>query len=311
MTPTIDIYRVRSAARGRWHSILPALTGIDAALLDERNHPCVRCGGTDRMRCLDINEGAIYCNQCHREGCGDGFSSVMWLIDVPFSEALQMVAECVGLAERNGPATRRTVQMVATAAPVKEKKPAPAYATANEAIRVLLWMMAKNNMARAGQWAYCDSYGWPLAFVLRFNREDGTKEFRPVSKHGEWWYIKGPPIPRTLYGLEGAAEFDTIFVAEGEKAADACCQFAVHCVTSMNGSKSPEKTDWTPLRGKRVIILPDNDEPGIKYAMAVTTMLSGLNCDVRVVNLPRLPPGGDIADWNGTREELLNLSGMS
>nr|WP_255453561.1 hypothetical protein [Wolbachia endosymbiont of Atemnus politus] len=35
----------------------------------------------------------------------------------------------------------------------------------------------------------------------------------------------------------------------------------------MFGSNAPiDKTDWTPLKGKHVIIWPDNDDSGKKYA---------------------------------------------
>jgi putative DNA primase/helicase len=40
-------------------------------------------------------------------------------------------------------------------------------------------------------------------------------------------------------------------------------------VTSPNGSKSASKADWSPLRGRRVVIWPDADSAGLAYANEV------------------------------------------
>ena len=39
--------------------------------------------------------------------------------------------------------------------------------------------------------------------------------------------------------------------------------------TSAHGAQSPHKSDWSPLAGKDVVILPDHDAPGENYAKAV------------------------------------------
>ncbi len=53
-------------------------------------------------------------------------------------------------------------------------------------------------------------------------------------------------------------------VSEGEKAADTAQRiFPDHvAVTSPGGAKAAGKADWGPLAGRRVVIWPDNDEPG-------------------------------------------------
>ncbi len=175
----------------------------------------------------------------------------------------------------------------------------------------------------AGQWTYHDASGKPVAWVLRFNVADGSKEFRPVSLHGDAWFLKGPATPRPLYGLPDLATAATnsdcemsrcngdnigtrdvttaatVYVCEGEKTADAARSIGLVAVTSMNGSKSPDKTDWTPLAGKAVVILRDNDEPGRMYADAVATILTKLSLApvVKIVELPGLPPKGDFVEW--------------
>ena len=141
--------------------------------------------------------------------------------------------------------------------------------------------------------------GEPVALVLRFDsppteeRPDGSKEFRPVSLHDDGgWYLKTPTTPRPLYGLPDLAAASVVFICEGEKAADAARSIGLIATTSMNGSQSPELSNWTPLVGKTVVILPDNDEAGRKYADAVADILHRLGSStvVKIVELPACQP---------------------
>jgi putative DNA primase/helicase len=60
---------------------------------------------------------------------------------------------------------------------------------------------------------------------------------------------------------------DAVVLVEGEKCAAALIGSGICATTAMNGAKAPiDKTDWSPLKGKRVIIWPDHDEPGQVYA---------------------------------------------
>ena len=56
--------------------------------------------------------------------------------------------------------------------------------------------------------------------------------------------------------------------------------------------------------------LPDNDEPGRKHASQVIRSLADFSQSATIVELPNLPPKGDVSDWldaGGSREELLEL----
>jgi hypothetical protein len=78
------------------------------------------------------------------------------------------------------------------------------------------------------------------------------------------WHCKAPPSPRPLDGLDPIAERPeaAVLVTECEKAADAAAAILpdLVCATSQGGSKVPGKSDWTPLRGRRLTIWPGNDE---------------------------------------------------
>ena len=82
-----------------------------------------------------------------------------------------------------------------------------------------------------------------------------------------------PPREPPLPDLAGA---NRVYVCEGEKAADAVRSIGLTATTSAHGCESPGKADWGPLAGKEIIILPDNDSPGGKYADAVAALLAAL-----------------------------------
>jgi len=134
------------------------------------------------------------------------------------------------------------------------------------------------------------------------------KDIRPVSRNGDGWIIGGMAKPRPLFGLPKLDDAKRVYVCEGEKAADAAKSIGLVATTSPHGSKSAEKADWSPLAGKEVVILPDNDQPGRTYAEAVVAILAKLKPPpmVKVVDMPNLPDGGDIADWVEAHGDLRN-----
>ena len=160
-----------------------------------------------------------------------------------------------------------------------------------------------------GQWEYRDKDGKLLGFVYRFDSTSSGKSFRPCcyceNEAGErQWRMKGWDAPRPLYGLDRlAGRPDTpVIVCEGEKAADAGAKLLPDyvVVTSPNGSKSANKADWTPLKGRKLTIWPDADEPGQRYAHAVARALlkqDGKDAVCSIIAPPKdAPTGWDAAD---------------
>jgi hypothetical protein len=120
------------------------------------------------------------------------------------------------------------------------------------------------------KWDYLDAQGVLIACVYRYDTPDG-KEFRP-------WDVRArkrkAPEPRPLYNQPGITRSNSVILVEGEKCADALIGLGICATTAMNGANAPvDKTDWTPLYGKHVLIWPDNDEAGKKYAEAVAGKL--------------------------------------
>ena len=69
--------------------------------------------------------------------------------------------------------------------------------------------------------------------------------------------------------------------------------------TSSHGSGAPEKTDWSRLAGKTVIIIPDQDGSGKGYAQVVAGILDALEPkpSIRILDLPAGGDGDDIEQW--------------
>jgi len=155
----------------------------------------------------------------------------------------------------------------------------------------------------AARWNYHDATGELVGVTCRWDTAQG-KEIRPVSRHPDGWRIAAMPAPRPLYNLRAllAAPLDKpVIVTEGERCADAATACGLLAVTSAGGASAAHLTDWGPLRGRKLVVLPDNDEAGERYAEDVARLaLAAGAAEVRVLRLrdfaPSLPAGGDLAD---------------
>ncbi len=178
----------------------------------------------------------------------------------------------------------------------REKKDPSVHATVQDAIADL----EREHGPHSAAWTYHDASGEPVGVIVRWDT-DGDKDIRPVSKAAKGWVIGGMPEPRPLYRLPEllARPEMRVYVCEGEKAADAAVSIGLLATTSPHGSKSAAKADWTPLAGRDVVILPDNDDAGRRYAHEVGAILATLDPvpKVKLVDLPKLPMKGDIFDW--------------
>jgi hypothetical protein len=191
-----------------------------------------------------------------------------------------------------------------------KKKPRRSFADRTEVLSYLDRLLKKDSYTRVRTYHYMDAAGDIVAAVARYEQPAiaGTKPektFRPVHREGAKWFLGDPPGPWPLYRLGDLAEAKRVFVCEGEKAADAVRGLGLAGTTSAHGSQSPGKTDWSPLGGKEVVLLPDNDEPGKKYAAEVARILLGLGCKVRAVDLAfaNRSEGDDAFDWIASRKE--------
>ena len=179
-----------------------------------------------------------------------------------------------------------------------------AFAKAADAIK------AYNLGKPSAKWIYTKDKQ-PVLVVCRWVGRDGKKQIRPVAKIGDLWYMAHLPAPRPLYQGEALPPSGPIYVVEGEKCADAATAKGLFSVTSAGGANAATKADWSPLKGRDIVIFPDNDQPGQKYASEVADLVKGVGAkSCKIVNLPNLFVGEDIADWldkGGQASEIAQL----
>lgn len=148
------------------------------------------------------------------------------------------------------------------------------------------------------KWDYLDANGKLLACVYRYD-PTGGKEFRPWDVIARKYKA---PEPRPLYNQPGLKSASHVVLVEGEKAADALIAQGFAATTAMFGSKAPlEKTDWSPLKGKHVLIWPDHDQSGRDYAENLHSFLpkAGI-ASLTTLTIPEdKPEGWDAADAVG------------
>ncbi len=123
------------------------------------------------------------------------------------------------------------------------------------------------------KWDYLDADGKLIAVVYRYDPPGRKKEFRPWDARRR---KTAPPDPRPLYNQPGIASAAQVVLVEGEKCAQALIDTGIAATTAMHGANAPvDKTDWSPLASKAVLIWPDRDKPGWEYAtLAAQAILS-------------------------------------
>jgi putative DNA primase/helicase len=175
------------------------------------------------------------------------------------------------------------------------------FPTADDAVAEL----ERRHGSRIATWTYYNAAGDPVGLVVRWNTPTG-KDVRPVSRKadGPGWIIGGMPPPRPLYALPDLLATNPgarVYVTEGEKAAEAARAVGLVATTSPQGAKSAGKADWSSVARRDVVILPDHDDAGERYADAVAGLATAAGAkSVRIVRLaerwPDLPEAGDLAD---------------
>lgn len=145
------------------------------------------------------------------------------------------------------------------------------------------------------KWDYTDANSKLIACVYRYDTPEG-KEYRPWDVLARKMAV---PNPRPLYNQPALVNAKTVVLVEGEKAADALISLGIVATTAMNGASAPtDKTDWSPLAGKHVVIWPDNDQAGKDYAEAAAQACVAAKAEsVEILIIPsHLPEKWDAAD---------------
>ena len=131
---------------------------------------------------------------------------------------------------------------------------------------------------------YTDERGELVYQVVRYAPKD-FRQRRPDGKGGWRWNLKGthPVLFRLPELIAGVAARETIFVTEGEKDALAVVQAGGVATCNSGGAGKWPSEQAEHLRGAKVVIIADRDEPGRRHAEAVAASLAGVAESVRIV----------------------------
>jgi len=183
---------------------------------------------------------------------------------------------------------------------------------------------------------YHDADGNVVFQVVRFTPKDFRQRRPDGNGHWVWglsageyaqsqggdWYRAKPEstgtrrkfdaVTRPLYRLPEVLEAiqlrKNLFLVEGEKDADALRALGLRATTNaMGAAKWSREYSRVLANASAVIIIPDNDEPGRHHAELLRSQLS----NAVILELPGLPPKGDVSDWlaaGHTRDELVSLA---
>ena len=152
------------------------------------------------------------------------------------------------------------------------------------------------------EWAYPNDGTEPIAYHGREEDGRGNKRVR--------WRLPGGVYDDGLKGLKLSAlplynahlleqrPNDPAHLVEGEVAAD---EGTAHGLLTVSLSGGAAQRDFgqalDALAGRRVSLLPDNDEPGRTLMDRVGRVAMQIAAEVRVVTLADLPEKGDLVDW--------------
>jgi hypothetical protein len=266
-------------------------------------HPCPVCGGHDGMargrgvRCFGYLDGEGDYARCTREELA---GSLRQNRDGTYSHRLHGPCLC-------GQVHGEARPLAEGAAGKSRRRSSPQTFRSYLTLAAFLRRMY-GERSTVSSWAYHDAGGTEVFRVLRIDHKDadGTraKTYRPCHQASDGrWHLSKPAgllplyhLPAVLATLPGGI----IAVLEGEKCADIAHALGIaSATTSAHGAKAPWLSDWSPLGGRLVAILSDEDKDGADYASKVAAILAGLEppATVGIVRLPGLCNGEDIEQW--------------
>ncbi len=227
---------------------------------------------------IHIPSGGFNCHGCGAKG-GDVLDFHRKRHGLTFKEA----AKALGAWE----------EPVPLATPVKASPRQPCPESAKEAARRFATKSLGNGFLAEALHEYRDERGAPLSWVIRArNPNTGKKWIRPMHCTGNRFVLGLPNFERgakPLYGLDLLARRpeEVVIICEGEMCADVLRKRGLLAITS-GGATSAEGAEWTPLAGRQVLIWPDNDEPGRRYAQDVAQRQNEIGCRTEVIDVARL-----------------------
>lgn len=144
------------------------------------------------------------------------------------------------------------------------------------------------------EYIYNSEHGVPLHKTVRFEPK-AFRQMRWDKATLSWkWGLGNCRV--VLYHLDLMQDWDWVIIVEGEKDADNLIKLGLPATTKPMGGNG-----WRPEFTKQlahlqhVIIVPDNDETGMRYALEVNNCLRNANLASRILRVP--DNHKDVSDW--------------
>ncbi|MCL2118081.1 MAG: DUF3987 domain-containing protein, partial [Planctomycetaceae bacterium] len=194
--------------------------------------------------------------------------------------------------------------------------------TLQAAINAVAFGLGRKDEKPDSVYRYPNVDGSENLVICRWDKGN-VKEIRPITKTKDG-YIVGKQtenmypiyrLPEIVKHIQSSNSTARILICEGEKATDAAAKVGYVATTSPFGSESAEKANWSVLDTMalhhklklELVILPDNDEPGAKYAESLVNIFSAFKSSplvnvvqiadhAAITGIAAFPVKGDFAD---------------
>lgn len=145
---------------------------------------------------------------------------------------------------------------------------------------------------------YVDRNGELVFEVLRYRHPDGRKDFRQRKPDGAGgWAYTTTGLEKPIYKLPevmlAISNDNPIWIVEGEKDVLALEALSITATCNPGGAGKWLPNHTETLRGAKVVIVPDQDGPGLRHAQAISDALDGVAGSIQVLGPPE---GKDVAD---------------
>lgn len=164
----------------------------------------------------------------------------------------------------------------------------------------------------SGVYEFTDESGAVLYRTRRHEHPSRPKRYTAERPDGQGGWINGlSDARRVLYRLPELLAADPaapVYLVEGERKADKLAAWGLPATAIAFGCKGWRKCYAEALAGRTVAVLPDNDEPGRGFAETARAAIEAAGGRAHLIELPGLPPKGDVIDWTGTADELRALT---
>ena len=153
----------------------------------------------------------------------------------------------------------------------------------------VVFFSSKHNtkVTESARYSYSDADGKTAYHVIR----SAPKDFRPLTPDG---YLELEGVERLPYRLpellQGVKDSKLIMLMEGQKDVDSAKALGLIATTFVGGTGKWRQEYLEYFDGADVVLIPDNDKPGLKGMTEIAKKLHGTASKIRMLELPGLGP---------------------